>query len=75
MLRGFPAALKLYDRALEIAPNDLDLVATKASVYQVEGNLQEAATLLTGINVQSPIQPLITKMTQLRLERNHSEGV
>jgi tetratricopeptide (TPR) repeat protein len=75
MLRKFPAAPKLYDRALEITPNDLDLVAAKAGTYQADGNLKEAATLLTGINVQSPIQPFITKMTQLRLERNHGEAV
>jgi serine/threonine-protein kinase len=75
LLRKFPAALKLYDRALEITPNDLDLVAAKAAIYQVEGNLKEAATLLTGVNVQSPIQPFITKMTQLRLERDHGEAV
>ena len=75
MLRKFPAALKLYDRALEIIPDDLDIVAAKAGTYQAEGNLKEAATLLTGINVQSPIQPFITKMTQLRLERNHAEAV
>ena len=75
MLRKFPAALKLYDRALEITPDDLDIVAAKAGTYQAEGNLKEAATLLTGINVQSPIQPFITKMTQLRLERNHGEAV
>jgi tetratricopeptide (TPR) repeat protein len=75
MLRQFSAALKRYDCALEITPNDLDLVAAKASVYQAAGNLNEAATLLTGINEQSPIQPFITKMTQLRLERNHSEAV
>jgi TolB-like protein/Tfp pilus assembly protein PilF len=75
MLRNFPAALKLYDRALEITPDDLDIVAAKAGTYQAEGDLQEAATLLTEINVQSPIQPFITKMTQLRLERNHAEAV
>jgi TolB-like protein/Tfp pilus assembly protein PilF len=75
MLRKFPAALKLYDRALDITPDDLDIVAAKAGTYQAEGNLKEAATLLTGINVQSPIQPFITKMTQLRLERNHGEAV
>jgi TolB-like protein/Tfp pilus assembly protein PilF len=75
MLRQFSAALKHYDRALEITPNDLDLVAAKASVYQAAGNLNEAATLLTGINEQSPIQPFITKMTQLRLERNHGAAV
>jgi TolB-like protein/Tfp pilus assembly protein PilF len=75
MLRKFRPALELYDRALEIIPDDLDIVAAKAGTYQAEGNLQEAATLLTGINVQSPIQPFITKITQLRLERNHAEAV
>ena len=75
MLRQFPAALKLYDRALEITPDDLDIVAAKAGTYQAEGNLPEAATLLTKINVRSPIQPFITKMTQLRLERNHPEAI
>jgi len=75
MLRKFPAALKLYDRALDITPDDLDIVAAKAGTYQAEGNLKEAATLLTGINVQSPVQPFITKMIQLRLERNHGEAV
>ena len=75
MLRKFPAALKLYDRALEITPNDLDLVAAKAGTCQADGNLKKAAALLTGINVESPIQPFITKMTQLRLEHNHGEAV
>src|SRR4029077_13474730 len=40
-LRQFPAALKLFDRALDIAPNDPDLMAYKASIYQGEGNLIE----------------------------------
>lgn len=75
MLRKFPATLKFYDRALEITPNDLDLVAAKAGTYQADGNLEEAAALLTGIDVQSPIQAFITKMTQLRLERNHGEAI
>ena len=46
MLRQFPAALKLYDRALDITPNDPDVMAAKASIYQAQGNLQEAAKLL-----------------------------
>ena len=44
-LRQFPAALKLYDRALDITPNDPDVMAAKASIYQAQGNLQEAARL------------------------------
>jgi TolB-like protein/Tfp pilus assembly protein PilF len=75
MLRQFPAALELYDRALEITPNDPDLITVKASIYQAEGNLPRAAKLLSEINAQSPIEPFITKTTQLRLERNHGEAV
>ena len=48
MLRQFPAALKLYDRALDIDPNDPDVMAVKASIYQAQGNLQEAAGFLIG---------------------------
>ena len=54
MLRQFPAALKLYDRVLDIMPNDPDVMASKASIYQAQGNLQEAARLLSGINEQTP---------------------
>jgi tetratricopeptide (TPR) repeat protein len=32
MLRQFPVALKLYDRALDIVPNDPDLMAAKAGI-------------------------------------------
>jgi TolB-like protein/Tfp pilus assembly protein PilF len=76
MLRQFPAALKLYDRALDIAPDDPDLTAAKASVYQAEGNLQEAARLVAVINEQTPSEDaFIIKITQLRLERNHTEAI
>jgi tetratricopeptide (TPR) repeat protein len=53
MLRRFPAALKLYDRALDILPNDPDLIAVKASIYQARGNLPEAAKILSAINAQT----------------------
>ena len=77
MLRQFPAALKLYDRALDITPNDPDVMAAKASIYQAQGNLQEAAKLLirskrTRLLLQFLFE---TKITQLRLERNYGEAV
>ena len=76
MLRQFPAALKLYDRALDITPNDPDLMASKAGIYQAQGNLQEAAKLLSGINEQTPFESAFAiKITQLRLERNYGEAV
>ena len=54
MVRQFPAALKLYDRVLDIKPNDLIVMAEKASIYQAQGNLPEAATFLSEINEQTP---------------------
>ena len=49
MLRQFLAALKLYDRALDIKSDDPDVMAAKASIYQAQGNLQEAARFLSQI--------------------------
>jgi TolB-like protein/Tfp pilus assembly protein PilF len=75
MIRQFPAALRLYDRALDILPNDPDLMAMKASVYQAQGNLQEAAKFLTEINAQTQYQVAFAiKITQLNLERNFGEA-
>jgi len=75
-LRQFPAALKLYDRGLDIVPNDLGWTAAKAFIYQAEGNLQEAAKLLTEADAQSPSPTMFhAKITQLRLERNFGEAV
>src|SRR5882724_3481755 len=75
-LRQFPAALKLCDRALDIIPNEPNLMAYKADIYQAQGNLQEAAKLLSGINAQTHSQnAFLAQLTQLRLERNHAEAV
>jgi TolB-like protein/Tfp pilus assembly protein PilF len=76
MLRQFPAARKLLDRAMDIVPNDPDLVAQKAAMYQAEGNLQEAAKLLANVNAETPSGTAFgTKIIQLKLERNLSEAV
>src|SRR5262249_512495 len=74
-LRQFPAVLKLYDRMLDIKPNDPEVMAYKASIYQAEGNLQEAARFLSEINETSPRNACGTKLTQLQLERNYGEDI
>jgi TolB-like protein/Tfp pilus assembly protein PilF len=75
-LRQFPAALKLYDRALDIVPNEPNLMASKAGIYQAEGNLEQAGKFLSQINAQTPSPiALGIKMTQLRLERNYAEVI
>src|SRR5262249_16589468 len=76
ILRQFPAALKLYDRALDIMPNDSDLMAAKAGIYHVQGNLQEAATFLSEINERTASENAFAmKVDQLRLERNYGEAI
>jgi TolB-like protein len=75
-LRQFPAALKLCDRALDVLPDDLDRMAVKAGIYQAQGNLQEAAKLLTEVNAQTPSGAAFSfKIGQLMLERNLGEAV
>ena len=75
-LRQFSVALKLYDRVLDIVPNDSDLIGLKARIYQAEGNLQEAAKLLPQINEQTPSATAFTaKIAQLILERNYGEAI
>src|SRR2546421_12943699 len=76
MLRQFPAALKTYDRLLDIVPNDPDTVASKAKIYQAEGNLEQAGELLAGVNAQTPsFIAFLTKMDQLFLERQFDEAI
>ena len=75
-LRQFPRALKLYDRALDILPDELSLMALKASIYQAEGNLQEAAKLLVQVNAQTNSNAAVRiKVAQWRLERNQTEAI
>ena len=74
-LRQFPKAEKLYDRALNIHPKELSLMALKASIYQAEGNLQESAKLLAQVNAETNSDVAVRmKLTQWRLERNYTEA-
>jgi TolB-like protein len=76
MLRQFPTALKLYDQALDIIPNDPDLMSLLAGIHQAQGNLDEAAKSLSEITAETPFDnAFFVKMTQLRLERNYAEAV
>jgi len=76
MLRQFPAALKTYDRLLDIVPNDPDTLAFQAQIYQAQGNLEQAGKLLAGVNAQTPsFNVYVTKMNQLFLERQFDEAI
>jgi TolB-like protein/Tfp pilus assembly protein PilF len=76
MVRDFPVALNLYDRALDIVPNDTDLRIAKAGIYQALGSLKEAARWLPQINAQSTEAPFNAKIViQFLLERNQQKAV
>ena len=75
-VRQFRPALKLYDRVLDITPNNPDVMAAKVSIYQALGNLEEAAKMLVEVDAQTPSWALFrTKIDQLRLERNYGEAI
>jgi serine/threonine protein kinase/predicted Zn-dependent protease len=73
-LRQFPTALKLYDRVLDITPTDTDVLESKATIYFAQGNLPEAAKLLSQISWQTANgQAKGVKVSQLTFERNYGE--
>ena len=68
----FPPALRLYDRAFNINPDDPDVIAGKAIIYQAEGNLQEAARCLPQISETSS-SIAGAYIGQLQYERNFDQ--
>jgi TolB-like protein/Flp pilus assembly protein TadD len=76
MLRQFPKALTLYDRARDIVASDQDLLAGEASIYLAQGDLEQAAKLLSDVTAETSFDgAFFFKVIQLRLERNHAEAI
>jgi len=66
----------LTDRALEIRPDDLEIKAAKAAIYQAKGDLAEANKYLADITALTPSHEAVgAKVTQLRLERKYDEAI
>jgi serine/threonine protein kinase/Tfp pilus assembly protein PilF len=75
-LRRFSEALRRVDQVLNIAPDDVDIIALKAAIAQAEGNLPEAAALLGPLHVASDHSgALETQVYQAILERRPSEMI
>jgi TolB-like protein/Tfp pilus assembly protein PilF len=69
-LRRFPEALRTLDQVLNITPDDVDTLATKANIAQAEGDLPRAAALLAPLNPSAELtSPLETQVYQAILER------
>jgi TolB-like protein/Flp pilus assembly protein TadD len=69
-LRRFPEALRKLDQVLNVAPDDIDTLALKASIAQAEGDLPEASALLTPLRPAADHSSVLeTQVYQAILER------
>jgi tetratricopeptide (TPR) repeat protein len=69
-LRRFHEALRKLDEVLNIAPDDVVTLATKAAIAQAQGNLPRAAALLTPLPPSADfVGALKTQVYQAILER------
>ena len=69
-LRRFPEALRKLDQVLNITPDDVDTLATKAAIAQAEGDLPRAAALLAPLRpTADDASALETQVYQAILER------
>jgi TolB-like protein/class 3 adenylate cyclase/Tfp pilus assembly protein PilF len=69
-VRRFPEALRKFDQALNIIPDDVDILAVKAAIAQAEGDLPRAAALLAPLRPAADLnQALETQVYQAILER------
>src|SRR5213080_378194 len=69
-LRRFPEALRKLNEVLDITPDDMDTLVTKAAIAQAEGDLPRAAALLTPLHPNADDTSAIeTQVYEAILER------
>jgi len=74
VLRRFPEALRKFDQALNVTPDDVDNLAEKAAIAQAEGDLPRAAALLTPLHPNADdTSALETQVYQAILERHPAQ--
>jgi TolB-like protein/Tfp pilus assembly protein PilF len=75
-LRRFPEALRKLDQVLNITPDDVDTLATKAGIAQAEGDLPRASALLAPLHPNADdASALETQVYQAILERRPAQIV
>src|SRR5438445_3492854 len=75
-LRRFPDALRKLDQVLNITPDDVDTLATKAAIAQAQGDLPRASTLLAPLRPTAELtQALETQVYQAILERRPAQMI
>ena len=75
-LRQFPAALKLVDRALDIAPENTDALVRKANIYQALGQLEQAGAVVAKIRIDPGDSGSYDVLAaQLLYQHRYAEGI
>jgi TolB-like protein/lipoprotein NlpI len=74
-LREYSLALKVYDQLLEISPDNVDALTSKAEIYQMEGNLSEAATLLSRMRYDPSSESFMLQIQQKIYERRFDDAI
>jgi TolB-like protein/class 3 adenylate cyclase/Tfp pilus assembly protein PilF len=68
--RDFQKAQQKFDKALDITPDDLNILVQKASIAQAEGDLPRASALITQVHFGAgDLEGLETQVYQAILER------
>jgi tetratricopeptide (TPR) repeat protein len=73
LLRRFPEALRKFDQVLAITPEDVDILALKATIAQAEGDLPRAAALLAPLHPNADNVALEIQVYQAILERRPAQ--
>jgi len=74
-MRDFAGAIRAYDDALKIWPNDNSLIAGQAELYQALGDLDRADHLLARLDPVVDIWGLDTICEQARLRRRYRDAI
>jgi len=73
-LRRFPEALRKFDEALDITPDDLNILVQKAAIAQAQGDLPHASALLARLRLTTDnIEGLEIQVYQAILERRPAQ--
>jgi TolB-like protein/Flp pilus assembly protein TadD len=73
--RDFSAALRCYDQALNIWPDDMSLISGKATLYQELGDLDQADALLAGLLPAEDGSPIDAICNQAILRRRYPDAI
>jgi tetratricopeptide (TPR) repeat protein len=74
-LREYASALKIYDQILEISPDNADALVSKAEIHQMEGNLSEAAMLLSRMRSDPSSEYFNVLIQQKIYERRFTDAI